>query len=247
MPTVMEHSKLLPTIHWVWSHGLGQHPAYWNPLMAEFASDHDDHTVWDHGYYDAPVYRELSESTAELTIGVGHSLGFSQLLKHAPHLDAYICLQGFCWFCPPSAGVHGVPKTMVATMKKQLQLGAPDKVMEKFCQSAGIHLPPPSGIDLEQLLVDLDWLGEVNRPWPTQPVLAMVAKDDVVVPSGLTLLQARGNANVATHTFTTGNHALGLVNAEEIAQTIRTWVNNTVVQSAGNTPNTDKSASSLSA
>jgi predicted alpha/beta hydrolase family esterase len=210
-------------IHFIWSHGWGQQPEFFMPLSHQFPNA--QHTFWNHGYFEPPIDRNLPASTKEtVTIGVGHSLGFSHLLKSAPDLDAYVCLQGFCWFCPPGNGQPGVPKEMIQTMLKGLEKGSAKILLNNFNQQAGIDVSIDEPVNVDNLQQDLTWLGEVNAPWPTKPVLAIVAKNDVIVPASLTRQQARGHSQVLVKVLPEGNHALGLSQTETVANHIKDWL-----------------------
>jgi pimeloyl-[acyl-carrier protein] methyl ester esterase len=117
-------------------------------------------------------------------IAVGHSLGLLWLLHRREPFRALVSVQGFdCFACHVGAA-------KLAAMQRGLRRDAYG-LMQTFWRSCGIEAyAPASALDVKRLGEGLDWLTAWDesrrRKALEQPVLALAAKDDPIVPEAMT-------------------------------------------------------------
>jgi len=186
--------------HLVFVHGWGFGPAFWNPLRAELAGY--PATVLDLGFF-GPERLDVPDGPM---VAVGHSLGVTWLLRQAPFVfEALVSLGGF--------GRFDVPAGPIRAMRRGL-FKDPGQVLAGFHQACGLspgEAPNTSAARPDRLAKGLDhllsWDERVTLKVLRQPVLALAAEDDAVVPPtlsrasfphGLTMLASGGHAFPAT-------------------------------------------------
>lgn len=158
-------------------HGWGHDADMWQPLM-DAMPDHDFTTV-ELGFTGKPIRTDLPD---EDCIVVGHSLGSLWLLKHwQDNFKGFVSIGGFdCFFA------H-VPEKTLAQMKRNLARNA-EAQMAGFGSACGLDGAYSAKRDEKRLAEGLEWLSQ----WDERdrrlkiPVLALAAKDDVIVPPKMT-------------------------------------------------------------
>jgi pimeloyl-[acyl-carrier protein] methyl ester esterase len=173
-----------PEMHFVLVHGWGFNPAIWRDLTGYMRNSAVSFV--DLGFIEGgPPSVSVWPSEA---IAVGHSLGVLWLLHRAEEegrapFRGLVSIQGFDRFCP-----H-IPPSRVAGMRRGLRRDAYQTV-EAFWRGCGTErFASLEALNVERLDEGLRWLMEWDetkaRAELTCPTLVLAARDDAVVPQGM--------------------------------------------------------------
>ena len=168
-------------MHLVLVHGWGFHAGTWADMVAHVPGA--EATLIDLGFVEGGP-RGAADWPSD-SIAVGHSLGLLWLLQQGRgRFRALVSVQGFDCFC-----CH-IPASRIASMQRGLRRDAP-ATLESFWQASGApHFAPPTALKMDRLDEGLDWLMRWDargiRAKLDCPVLALAARDDVIVPPGMT-------------------------------------------------------------
>lgn len=169
-------------IYW---HGWGYDSTFFSPLttilsdLSEFNAIHVNE-----GYFGTP-HIPLDINSPEQTIGIGHSQGFSRLIKTYPNLKAYISLNGFTQFMQSPDFPAGTPKSVLGAMIQQFQRH-PQTVLETFYRKTGyVQKEWQFNRDDELLRQNLTALRSLKAKLPNAPILAIVSEQDLIAPKEL--------------------------------------------------------------
>jgi len=159
-------------------------------------------------------------------LGVGHSLGFSWLLRYArPRLSGLMGVNSFPRFTADVDFPAGIAPRLLARMQARF-LQDPGAVLGDFQRRAALpaaffDVPCPANADAARLAQGLGWLAD----WDVRPALAALRKPlrllagraDAIVPAAMT------DAAYAGYPVTwveDGGHLLPLTASEAVAATI---------------------------
>jgi len=168
-------------MHLLLVHGWGFHAGIWAEMAAHLPGA--ERTLIDLGFVEGGP-QGAADWPAD-SIAVGHSLGLLWLLQQGQRrFRALVSVQGFDCFC-----CH-IPASRVASMQRGLRSDAP-ATLESFWQASGApHFAPPTALKIGRLDEGLDWLlrwdAREMRAKLDCPVLALAARDDVIVPPDMT-------------------------------------------------------------
>ena len=168
---------------------------------------------------------------AQTWIGIGHSLGFADLVSANHSWQGLVSLQGFTHF--RSAAVDscaGTPSRLLRLMQKRFSQ-TPEKVVVEFLETAGFaqdrckcNALTASG---QQALSDgLQRLYDLNVALPQDvKVLAIASQDDAIVPANLTQYCFSGKPDVELYWLANGSrHALHQHQAQACAALLVKWL-----------------------
>jgi pimeloyl-ACP methyl ester carboxylesterase len=193
-------------------HGWGFDPGLWDPLRA--AQPGQDWAVVDLGHF-GPARIELPP---DLQLVVGHSFGCLWAMAH-PGLAGIplLAVNGFPRFAAGPDFPHGTPQRVLERMLTRLAQ-APGEVLRAFHARCGTELPPGEP-QLDRLRADLERMRDEDaRGWPgRQPVLALAAADDPLLPEALCRQAFPG----ALRLLPDGGHALPLNRTGAVLRAIR--------------------------
>lgn len=172
-------------------------------------------------------------SNDHLWIGIGHSLGFSRLLRTP--IQGLISINGFTRFCRHPGTNYGTPLRVLDRMMKKLQLD-PTEVLTNFYAQCGVSLenkkilPETSPLNVDLLYQDLKELQslEITEKFlqDKRPSLSLRGQDDTLVSSGLWEETMGSKIGLYTAIFPHESHMLGQSNALWCAQQIEQWIKN---------------------
>lgn len=161
-------------------HGWGFHAGIFADLISRLEGA--EVTLVDLGFV-AGGPNAASEWPAE-AIAVGHSLGLLWLLERGGgRFRALVSVQGFdCFYC------HVAPSRLAA-LRRGLERD-PGETLQAFWRSCGASgFTLPDALNVARLDEGLDWLKTWDARKARQdvacPVLALAARDDVIVPPSM--------------------------------------------------------------
>lgn len=168
-------------MHLVLVHGWGFHAGIWTDMLTHVPGV--EATLIDLGFVEGGPQGAADWPAG--TVAVGHSLGLLWLLRQGRgRFRAVVSVQGFDCFC-----CH-IPSSRVASMQRGLKQD-PGATLESFWQASGApHFASPTALNIARLAEGLDWLldwdaGDIRAELAC-PVLALAARDDVIVPPSMT-------------------------------------------------------------
>ena len=156
-------------------------------------------------------------------IAVGHSYGFSYLIRQAAPWHAAIALNGFTYFCKQGSRPHGVPVRTIDAMLADLPR-APHAVLAHFYRRCGAPWPIPENLDTAALHEHLTRLRELDMEQPACKILSLIASGDGVVSPALARA-CFSSPKSTTHEFP-GHHMSFLLEPEKCARYIANFVEN---------------------
>ncbi|HEX2447378.1 MAG TPA: hypothetical protein VHK26_04235 [Methyloceanibacter sp.] len=167
-------------MHFVLVHGWGFHAGIWADFVGQL--DGAEVTLVDLGFVSGGPKGEMDWPSD--AVAVGHSLGLLWLLERSRgRFKGLVSIHGFDCFC-----CHIAP-SRIAALKRGLER-EPGGTLQAFwrsCGAAGFALP--DALNVARLEEGLDWL----MHWDARkakdelacPVLALAARDDVIVPASM--------------------------------------------------------------
>jgi len=205
-------------------HGWGLDASIFEPLAA--ALPEFDFICPDRGFF----HSELATPPTWPCIGLGHSLGFLDLLALTERLRGLVSLSGFSRFIRGPHHPAGVAPALLARLRRRFAHDAAVTLAEFYALCAappGFRPPDPRQADHERLLQGLDLLAEADRsPELTRlelPVLALYAADDRVVPAELSRTTFTGRT-VERVERPDGGHFLAQTRPDWVANQLRNFV-----------------------
>lgn len=188
-------------------HGWGFGPELWASLCTR-----PGHT-WlpmDLGYFGAARV----QLPPDLDLVAGHSFGCLWAMTH-PDLAQVplVSVNGFPRFSAAPDFPHGTPARVLERMLQRLG-EAPGEVLQAFHARLGTAVPPGAP-DPERLRADLLRLRDQDARAGRQPVLALAAEDDPLVPPALSR-----QAFPRLRLLPGGGHALPLTRPDAVAELI---------------------------
>jgi pimeloyl-[acyl-carrier protein] methyl ester esterase len=197
-------------MHFVFVHGWGFNAAIWRDLTGYMRNSEISYV--DLGFI-AGGPKAATEWSGD-AIAVGHSLGVLWLLQRAGEAGrapfrALVSIQGFDRFCP------NIPPSRVAGMRRGLRRNAYQTV-EAFWRGCGTKsFAPPDALNVERLDEGLGWLMDWDESKAkaelARPTLALAARDDAIVPEGMSEAIWRSDT---IRWSATGGHMLPLKHPE---------------------------------
>ncbi|BDU71699.1 alpha/beta hydrolase family protein [Mesoterricola silvestris] len=183
-------------------HGWGFGPSLWEPLREALPGPR-----WftlDLGYF-GPARLELPPA---LDLVVGHSFGCLWALRE-PALDGVplVAVNGFARFSAAADYPEGTPVRVLDRMLDRLQAD-PGGVLRAFHARLGTE-PPPGEPDVARLRADLLRMRDEDARGLRQPVLALGAADDPLVPMAF-----------GGRPWPTGGHVLPLTRPGDLARAL---------------------------
>ena len=196
-------------------HGWGLGPTAWSGWAEAFPER--PVALLDAGYFGP---RQLClPHNAEGWLGIGHSLGFAQLLGMNQPWRGLIGLGAFLRFCSGPGQPMGTPPETLDAMTARLDVD-PQDVLTRFLRRCGlkgqqVKGPGPEG--LTRLKDDLGILRglDVLTPPQTPPTLLLHAQDDRIAPLPLAEEARQRLPGARLHVFPTGGHALPQTRTED--------------------------------
>jgi pimeloyl-[acyl-carrier protein] methyl ester esterase len=195
-------------------HGWGYDAGFWDPVRAALGDV--PNAALDLGYFgDANA-----TLTRDLTLLVGHSLGFLWLarldaLKHRP----LIGINAFPRFLEAGDYRPAVAARVLERMRRRV-VSDTRGVLEDFWTRAGAAGPDETP-DTAALAEGLDrlaaWDERENLAARTSPVRLIAGREDAIVPAAMTEMAFKGSAIA----WLSGGHALPRTHAADIARLIR--------------------------
>ena len=189
-------------------HGWGFGPQAWSGWAEAFPER--PVVLLDAGYF-GPRMLDLP-AHAEGWVGIGHSLGFAQLLGMDEPWRGLIGLGAFLRFCSGPGQTQGAAPETLDAMTARLDVD-PQDVLTRFLRRCGLKgqrvvAPGPEG--LQRLKDDLEVLRGLNVTTPrcTAPMLLLHAQDDRIAPLPLAQEAVERMASARLHVFPAGGHAL---------------------------------------
>jgi pimeloyl-[acyl-carrier protein] methyl ester esterase len=195
-------------------HGWGYDAGFWDPVRAALGDV--PNAALDLGYFgDANA-----TLTRDLTLLVGHSLGFlwlarQEALTHLP----LVGINAFPRFLEAGDYRPAVASRVVDRMRRRV-VSETRGVLEDFWSRAGTAGPgrAPNATALAEGLDQLAaWDERENLAARTSPVRLIAGKEDAIVPAAMTEM-AFGDFEIA---WLPGGHALPRTHAADIARLIR--------------------------
>ncbi len=165
--------------------------------------------------------------------GLGHSLGFAQLLETQINFSGVISLQGFTQFCstPTNHNTFGTPLRILERMQQKLCTD-PKQVVYDFRHHAGFKNSPHTPCqhmaneELAKLKNDIKTLIDLQIQLPKNtPILAIASEDDPIVNWGLTKACFSDQPLVSLEKRPNGHlHCLHQSDAQGCATLIGNWI-----------------------
>jgi pimeloyl-[acyl-carrier protein] methyl ester esterase len=208
-------------MHVVLVHGWGFNGWLWAELVRHLP--HAKISLIDLGFVaggpDAHP-RWPSDANAQDTIAVGHSLGVLWVLKQGARFKGLVSVQGFDRYCP-----HVSPARVTA-LKRGLARD-PGGTLQAFWRVCGAPgFAGPEALNVAQLDEGLDWLmhwdAEGAKKRLRCPILALGARDDVIVPPAMS--EAVWGAETIRWS-PDGGHVLPLSHPDWCARHVREFAN----------------------
>ncbi|OUJ01018.1 alpha/beta fold hydrolase [Acetobacter cibinongensis] len=219
----------------VFMHGWACGPEIWQPLQQKLGWQQA--ITVDGGYFSDPsssgptaLSQVRQQSGTQPILGIGHSLGFMQLVLAGPWPEGsrFIAINGFSRFASDAEFKCGVPPRILARMQVGLLRDA-GQVVNNFRARCGLAAQDQKFFNLTELQAGLSLLeqGDVRSRLSAgmTPGLVLAAKDDPIVPSDMTRAAFEGIDAVAWHA---GGHMLPLTQPEFCAQQIQNFVDKAV-------------------
>ena len=227
-------------IQLVFCHGFGMDQSFWRNLAPYFAGY--DCVFWDLGYFSqeesiiAPNFKDYQ------VIAVGHSFGVLRLLNYSADLNtnlnnnsnynfqAIISLQGFRDFLGNKALLNKKRQLQWQEMRlafdNDLRAALLQFYDRVFDRDNVLHQELIAKIDqlnLKKISLDLDCLILPSKS-EFSKILAIGSLDDKIVPPILIRdnFEMLNNAKIIMHDV--GNHLLGFLEAESLAQEIKVFL-----------------------
>lgn len=171
-------------------HGWGFAPSFWEPLRATPVLASLPTLAVDLGFFGAAP-TPLPEGVP--LVGVGHSLGFSWLLRQDLPWRGLVSINGFARFVAGPDFPAGVHPRLLDRMRKRFA-EAPEVVVSDFLRRCGVETPTTEGMDVARLAEGLDWLASGDEREAlasfSGPCLALADREDPIVPEALSRASA---------------------------------------------------------
>jgi pimeloyl-[acyl-carrier protein] methyl ester esterase len=195
-------------------HGWGYDAGFWTPVRAALGDEPS--AALDLGYFGAPA----TAVPANVTLMVGHSLGFLWLLRQGTlrHLPL-IGINAFPRFLEDEDYHPAIAPRMLERMRRRVA-GDPRSVLAEFWQRAGAPGPqrPPDAAALADGLGQLaGWDERENLAARASAVRLIAGAEDAIVPVAMTRMAFKNRAI----DWLPGGHALPWTHAGEVARMIR--------------------------
>jgi len=224
----------------VFLHGWGYGPETWDGLAGAFGQA--PVAVLDAGYFgersmDLP--RNMAGSLADNLppnlpynpggwVGVGHSLGFANLLEMDVPWRGLVGIGGFLRFCQKPGKTSGTPTDLLEAMLSRMDT-APEDVLARFHRRCG-HRPPSPGRPLADGLIrlraDLEALRDLDLhpERPVVPTLFLHAQDDRIVPLDLVREAQAKLPGSRLMELDSGGHALPMTRPKDCLRLVREFL-----------------------
>jgi pimeloyl-[acyl-carrier protein] methyl ester esterase len=215
--------------HLVFCHGFGFDKNFWKNLAPYFLNEQC--TYLDLGYFadnctlNAENFCYPIKSNETLTIGIGHSLGLSKLLNTKQKFDYLIGLNSCVNFLGNEKDLRKKREVELALLTKHF-MKSPINIMHNFYQRCGVaaEIGKIEKINSEVALNDLQFLAQSFNVPCDIPTLIIGACDDVIAPPAILYDNFAQYSNVVVQIMDHGMHGLGLLEADEISQRIKSFV-----------------------
>lgn len=212
-------SAPMDNLVYLFSHGFGLTPTFWQPLLAHFQKEQCFCIDWSSIEDPKKLNRLLQSRFAAKThfIGIGHSLGFSKLLHSAMPFKAMVGLNAFTHFLGLGAALCQRRTQEHTHFETSFRRNAA-QTLAAFYQRGGLPAPE-TPVDHHTLLADLDLLRQ--KATVKAPCLVLNGIKDPIVPPALTRDNFRHQEHIALHMMDSGQHALGFLEAPRVAQQMK--------------------------
>lgn len=192
-----------PPLVCVWAHGWAYSLDFFTPLLKHIESTWPEGSSQcrmlglEQGYFERPagLYAwdgaqwKHNTSREDLKqahwLGIGHSLGFCQLMHAGLPLDSLISLHGFSRFCAQTAGQSGTPRRLVERMLKKWA-DSPETVLKDFLERAegqSCSAIPP--FDPQRLRAHLENMMNLSGGEAVPVALSVISSMDGIVSPAL--------------------------------------------------------------
>lgn len=191
-------------------HGWSFDASLWDAVI-EALPEHECLAL-DFGYFGPP----RGEVPDHLDLVAGHSFGCLWAMRD-PRLEVIplVAVNGFPRFSAAPDFPHGIPVRVIERMLKRLQ-EAPEEVLQAFRERLGA-LPVLPPFELGRLARDLERLRDEDARGGRQPLLALAAADDPLLPMALSEQAFPDTLRVASK----GGHLLPWTQPKVVAECIR--------------------------
>ena len=211
-----------PNTNIVFSHGFGFASDFWQSMLPYF-NDYNCIMTEAH-YFSKDQSKQGSIDYNDISIGIGHSLGFLKLCQLLPNAKYLIGINPFIDFLGKSHRLRSSRMTEYEIFKKSMQQ-FPKKTLKQFHRRCGVT---SNQIDLdnmngEKLMSDLTLLTKPVDLNLKKKILVIHAKDDLVVPNQVTE-DNFSNSQVTLHAFEKGKHGLGMTYPKAVSEVILDFI-----------------------
>ena len=198
-------------------HGWGLTPAFWDPLLARLP-DTCSVISWDLGYGSTPAQRDLPPLTSAPLLGVGHSLGFAQLVLSSLPFTTLIGFNSFARLTSATPGDGGVLTKKLSQMSRMLAHNPPLMLSQFYDQCGGAQGTSPLALPLSEgslsrLTQDLEWLKTLDcletlvHQKPSLEIF--LNQEDPIVPYAFAKKQFESlSPSVKLHTSLAAHHGI---------------------------------------
>lgn len=209
-------------ICFVFCHGFGFDKNFWNNLTALFKKDFC--VFLDLGYFEEKQDLPCLDCNTIL-VGIGHSLGFTKLLKLKEKLDCLIGLNAFANFLGNNSNLYKKRYQELESMKNSF-FKYPYLTLKRFYERCNVQYQSDSLSKLKREVLEKDFDDLFKAFYLKQniPVLILGSRDDPVVPIEVIEDNFAFYNNVTVKLLDKGKHALGYLETKEVYERIKSFV-----------------------
>lgn len=211
--------------HLIFCHGFGFTKDYWSDLSEKFVDA--EQSFLDLGYFNNPQLEPQHDTKGKINIGIGHSLGFTKLLKLDVKFDYLIGLNSFINFLGNDPSLHTQRKTELESLIYGFER-APKLTLKKFYKRCGYEHEHNylDQLQYDTAIQDLHLLFEKQDFCKNQhvPTLIIGSDDDIITPALLIEDNFKMCTNVEIQILNHGRHALGSTELNVISQKIYEFI-----------------------
>lgn len=209
---------------YIFCHGFGASPKYWNQLQKFYTPV--DCINWDLGYF-----KDLNQDIPEIgegdeLIGISHSLGLTKLLQSRIKFKAIIGIQGFVNFQGNNAALYKVRSKLLDEMISNFR-NTPIESLSKFYEDSGFILPPSyiASANFTRLLNDLESLKQdYTNLIGNTPCLILGSEDDPKITPHVLKDNFSCASSVKLVIHSSGKHALGYTHTDYVSDQINSFL-----------------------
>ena len=206
----------------VFGHGFGFASDFWQPMLPYFSEYNCILTEAHYFSQDKPNQSEIDYN--DISIGIGHSLGFLKLCQLLPNAKYLIGINPFINFLGKSNLLRSSRMAEFDAFKENIHQ-FPKKTLKQFHRRCGVTF---NQIDLDyinskKLMSDLMLLTKPIKLDTEKKILVIHAKDDLVVPNHV-IEDNFLDSQVTLHAFEKGKHGLGMTYPKAVSEVILDFI-----------------------